>query len=170
MVFGVSNIKCMIIKPEFQDGITVSCIVSIAHLLFNTFVLRPCLLHFDDEDGLHSTNNLDAKAMGLSTPDGNRWHSLACNPWSHAFVDNVVMHNNLLHRGKNRDLGRWLAVAEKQLNELRRLAAEDTRLSHPDVFMRGQLLPVAYCLLYVLYAIRYACECMERSAQASLDI
>ncbi|KRZ37044.1 hypothetical protein T4C_12373 [Trichinella pseudospiralis] len=22
------------------------------------------------------------------------------------------MHNNLLHRGKNRDLGRWLAVAE----------------------------------------------------------
>ncbi|KRZ33265.1 hypothetical protein T4B_12508 [Trichinella pseudospiralis] len=32
MVFGVSNIKCMIIKPEFQDGITVaSCPLHICY-------------------------------------------------------------------------------------------------------------------------------------------
>ncbi|KRZ33271.1 hypothetical protein T4B_1858 [Trichinella pseudospiralis] len=41
------------------------------------------------------------------------------------------------------------------------------RLSHPDVFMRGQLLPVAYCLLYVLYAIRYACESLIPAIQGN---
>ncbi|KRZ80399.1 hypothetical protein T10_4344 [Trichinella papuae] len=36
----------------------------------------------------HKGSNLNAKAMGSSTPDGNRWHSMARNPWSHAFIDN----------------------------------------------------------------------------------
>ncbi|KRY85038.1 hypothetical protein T4D_15006 [Trichinella pseudospiralis] len=62
MVFGVSNIKCMIIKPEFQDGITVascplhicySIHLSYAHVCYILTTKMGCIPPMISENTLH---------------------------------------------------------------------------------------------------------------------
>ncbi|KRZ33264.1 hypothetical protein T4B_12508 [Trichinella pseudospiralis] len=83
MVFGVSNIKCMIIKPEFQDGITVaSCPLHICYSIHLSYA--------------HVCYILTTK-MGCIPPNFNdKWGSSLMNQSTQAYDSRTQRRNEML--------------------------------------------------------------------------
>ncbi|KRZ33263.1 hypothetical protein T4B_12508 [Trichinella pseudospiralis] len=106
MVFGVSNIKCMIIKPEFQDGITVaSCPLHICYSIHLSYA-HVCYILTTKMGCIPPSNRNCSESMANESTDlflisgvlnfNDKWGSSLMNQSTQAYDSRTQRRNEML--------------------------------------------------------------------------